>query len=129
MFEELSAPRSLGLYDPLSVAWELVPFSFVADWFIPIGTYLDNLAAIPNISALTWVCNIRFYSGSGIGYSVDASGNNYKGSRTNKSSITFSRSPYSLDTANVFPEFKKLPDALSSGHIKNAVALLHQIFT
>lgn len=31
-----------GLTDPLSVAWELVPFSFVFDWFIPIGTYLQN---------------------------------------------------------------------------------------
>lgn len=30
-----------GLLDPLSVAWELVPFSFVADWFIPIGNYLQ----------------------------------------------------------------------------------------
>jgi hypothetical protein len=32
-----------GLTDPLSVAWELIPFSFVADWIIPIGSYLENL--------------------------------------------------------------------------------------
>lgn len=33
-----------GLNDPLSVGWELTPFSFVADWFIPIGTYLSARA-------------------------------------------------------------------------------------
>lgn len=31
----------LGLHDPASIAWELLPFSFVADWFIPIGNYLE----------------------------------------------------------------------------------------
>jgi hypothetical protein len=34
---------SLGLLNPASVAWELVPFSFVADWFLPIGRYLEGL--------------------------------------------------------------------------------------
>nr|UJQ85878.1 MAG: hypothetical protein 1 [Leviviridae sp.] len=29
-----------GLTDPASVAWEKIPYSFVADWFIPIGNYL-----------------------------------------------------------------------------------------
>lgn len=33
-------PEYLGLADPASIVWELVPFSFVADWFIPIGDYL-----------------------------------------------------------------------------------------
>lgn len=27
----------LGLTDPASIAWELVPYSFVADWLVPIG--------------------------------------------------------------------------------------------
>jgi hypothetical protein len=34
-----------GLQNPYIVAWELVPFSFVADWFIPIGNALQNLTA------------------------------------------------------------------------------------
>ncbi|DAD50819.1 maturation protein [ssRNA phage SRR5466725_14] len=33
-----------GLLDPASVAWELMPYSFVVDWFVPIGAYLQNLA-------------------------------------------------------------------------------------
>jgi len=31
--------------NPLSVAWELVPFSFVADWFINVGDVLYDLSA------------------------------------------------------------------------------------
>lgn len=36
---------SLGLINPLVVAWELVPFSFVIDWLIPIGNWLKTLTA------------------------------------------------------------------------------------
>lgn len=32
-----------GLTDPLTIAWELVPLSFVVDWFVPVGTFLDSL--------------------------------------------------------------------------------------
>jgi hypothetical protein len=39
---ELGTIPSLGLADPASLAWEVLPFSFIADWFVPIGTYLDN---------------------------------------------------------------------------------------
>ena len=41
----VSAVRAFGLINPLEVAWELVPFSFVADWFLPIGDAIRNLTA------------------------------------------------------------------------------------
>jgi hypothetical protein len=47
--EELSFERQIGLTDPLSVAWEVIPYSFVVDWFVPIGTYLSNLNQIPHL--------------------------------------------------------------------------------
>ncbi len=34
-----------GLLNPLSIAWELVPFSFVSDWFAPVGNVLAALSA------------------------------------------------------------------------------------
>lgn len=37
--------NSLGLINPLLVAWELKPLSFVFDWFIPIGTFLEALTS------------------------------------------------------------------------------------
>lgn len=38
-------PGRFGLLNPLEVAWELLPLSFVADWFLPIGDYLSTLDA------------------------------------------------------------------------------------
>lgn len=33
----------LGLVNPISVAWELVPFSFVVDWFVPVSSFLNSM--------------------------------------------------------------------------------------
>jgi hypothetical protein len=41
-----SLPEYLGLNDPEVIAWELVPFSFVADWFIPIGSWIETRAKL-----------------------------------------------------------------------------------
>lgn len=49
MSEDLSQARQLGLTNPASVVWEVIPYSFVVDWFVPIGTYLDNLNQIPKL--------------------------------------------------------------------------------
>lgn len=36
---------SLGITNPVLLAWELLPFSFVWDWFQPVGDYLGVLDA------------------------------------------------------------------------------------
>lgn len=42
---ELVLNQACGLDNPLLIAWELVPFSFVADWFIPLGDALQQITA------------------------------------------------------------------------------------
>lgn len=37
--------QSADLLNPLNIAWELIPFSFVVDWFLPIGNFIANLDA------------------------------------------------------------------------------------
>jgi hypothetical protein len=39
-----------GLLNPVSVAWELVPFSFVIDWFVKVGDYLQSLTDFVGLS-------------------------------------------------------------------------------
>jgi hypothetical protein len=34
--------NQLGFLNPATVAWELVPFSFVVDWFVPVGDFLNS---------------------------------------------------------------------------------------
>lgn len=41
----LRALNQLGLLNPVSLTWELVPWSFVVDWFVPIGPVLQALTA------------------------------------------------------------------------------------
>lgn len=45
----LATASEVGLTNPLLVAWELVPFSFVVDWALPIGNFLSQFD-----SALGW---------------------------------------------------------------------------
>jgi hypothetical protein len=40
----------LGLIDPLEVAWEVLPWSFVVDWFLPVGNWLQTLSATAGLS-------------------------------------------------------------------------------
>lgn len=42
--------NSLGLLNPAALAWELLPYSFVVDWFLPIGTWLNNQTALWGLS-------------------------------------------------------------------------------
>lgn len=53
-----SAPVSslarIGVSNPALLAWELMPYSFVVDWFLPIGNWLGNLDA---------TAGLQFHSG------------------------------------------------------------------
>lgn len=40
----------LGISNPYHLAWELVPFSFVVDWFVPIGAYLESIDALSGVT-------------------------------------------------------------------------------
>lgn len=40
---------SLGLTNPASVAWELVPLSFVFDWALPVGDFLESLSTFDGL--------------------------------------------------------------------------------
>lgn len=39
---DLFRANALGLTNPLTVAWEVVPFSFLVDWFLPVSRFLDS---------------------------------------------------------------------------------------
>jgi len=41
----ISTLQQLGITNPINLAWELIPYSFVVDWFIPVGDYLSSLDA------------------------------------------------------------------------------------
>jgi hypothetical protein len=118
---------SSGISNPASLAWELLPFSFVVDWFLPVGGWIDSLDALlgyssayTSTSVLTrasWDTRGTGSSSGGFTYQ-----NNYQGS---KRVVKLDRSA----SAGVpLPSFPSLKDPRSLGHMANALALLSQVF-
>jgi len=42
---------SLGLTNPAAIAWELVPFSFVVDWFVGVNSFLESYSQYHGVAA------------------------------------------------------------------------------
>jgi hypothetical protein len=49
-YPHLSELQQLGLTNPALVAWELVPYSFVLDWFISVGDWLTGITALNGVT-------------------------------------------------------------------------------
>lgn len=126
--EELSDSRSLGLEDPLGIIWEGLPWSFVIDWFIPISTYLDALNIIPKLKGRWMILKVKKRSGAS-GTVNDQ--RFYKGCVSSREQVWVERTVgagfNALDIP--LPTLKTLDAAASPEHVKNALALLHQLVT
>jgi len=117
-----------GLTEPELIAWELVPFSFVADWIAPIGTYLEARGLERSIKA-TYVTT-DFTSEKRLGvmpvqYNVDGTYYVMGPSDYAETRVTLTRSvSTTLDVP--FPAVKPLGKIASWQHCANALALLVQ---
>jgi len=120
LVEDLPVTRSLGLSDPLSVVWELTPFSFVADWFLPIGQYLENLSIIPYLNGRS--CQTRVVKAHGIATPINMT--YYSGCKSYGNYLFVQRDVGPLSVIPTFPSFKPWDKSLSSIHIANAIALI-----
>lgn len=48
----LHSMGALGVMNPALIAWELVPYSFVLDWLLPIGQFLEGTHAMVGLDYL-----------------------------------------------------------------------------
>lgn len=124
-----------GLNNPAIVAWEVIPFSFVVDWFLPIGNFLSQLSAtsglafhsgtktVKHVGASSSVIGARkAYNDQG---GVCTPGLDYGGKAQqiqieNKSRVVLTSFP-----SVRLPEFK---NPLSVSHATSALALLRTAF-
>lgn len=125
----LSTLESLGLINPINLVWERVPWSFVVDWFLPLGQWFNTftagvgktfLAGTKTESHRTYGLPMFTYTAGG-GYQllgVIKGGHLYwfRFNRTILTSLPFSG----------FPAFK---NPCSPTHVANALALLVGAFT
>lgn len=120
----IAKASALGLTNPLAVAWEVLPFSFVVDWFLPVGDFLGNLDALAGLSVVR-SCRAVTYKGS-VNKTYSAfnprGGTSAYGARDAK---IYSRTPTGLPSMPSLPSFK---NPVSLSHLTSALALLDQTF-
>lgn len=113
-----------GLKDPASVAWEMLPWSQIADWFLPIGTYLSAMNFLRNVQG-------EFVTS----YRVESRGVNPRVINTSSDIFTFSRPPSNWGSESVSltrtvgtgmaipkPKMKKATKIASFDHAMAALA-------
>jgi hypothetical protein len=129
LYEDLSLNRSLGLANPAEIAWEMVPYSFVVDWFLPVGSYISAWGVIPSLSGRFMTAESYSIKRGSIGPGTNplsTSWKNYAASNRREDRFGFLRTP-SSSLVVPRPTFNALPKALSARRITSAVALIHQL--
>lgn len=124
IISEVNHASLSGLLDPLSVMWELTPWSFVVDWFIPIGNFLEArgiASAVTGKFVTSWFRYLEIDGLKSAGGNLTIYGNAYK-----RKFIRMSRT-VSSSLAAPLPTFRPLKDVPSWGRAANAVALLTQL--
>jgi hypothetical protein len=122
-----------GFTNPLNLAWEILPFSFVADWALPIGPYLETLSAWNGLSFVDGF-TVKFQKLTqtlAVGYGGKPAGtsalleSHVEGGSAQKTQISMVRSKLITFPQSRFPRPK---DPVSLLHASNALALLQTNF-
>lgn len=121
--------KTVGITNPLLLAWELLPYSFVVDWFLPIGNYLESLDATAGLSFyegyITTFTKFEATTNWSSSYSY-ATGQQhfYRFVVENYKTVKVVRSKLGSFPAAPAPRFK---NPLSTSHVASAMALLLQL--
>lgn len=119
----LQQGAQLGLTNPATVLWELTPYSFLVDWFLPIGKFLDNLDAGLGYTFVSGCVSTRVSSHS----TTTISGNNtYSVSGNTSVSREYTSKSREVLTGIPGPGFPVFKNPVSTKHFLNALALLAQ---
>lgn len=122
--------------NPAVILWELMPYSFVIDWFYDLGGYLEELEAA-YLSGLTWLDGYETWTHKhSARYKVPGQvlTYDYAGQRWKRTFYTHEfteerqakeRRPLSSQPSPIPPGFKV---DLGAARIASAAALLNQIF-
>jgi len=121
----------LGFTNPLSLVWEILPWSFVVDWFLPIGPYLETLSG-PHGMEFVSGYKTRFgrqITSTNVGFNGKMPGDATATLNTRmdrfRRVIALNRTMLSAWPTGHFPQFK---NPFSIEHAANAIALVRQAF-
>lgn len=126
--DDTSAARihQMGLINPLEVAWAITPWSFVVDWFLPVGNFLEALTAGLGTSFIDGCYGTVVESK----YTVKPYDGDKWGARIQSNSQSVEREIFSFDRGALtgYPSpMLYLKDPFSSTHITSAMALIRSL--
>lgn len=126
---ELANLNSWGLTNPLSVAWEVVPFSFVIDWGIPVGNVLNALTATQGLD-FVWGYD-SYKTDSTFKLQWDAKPNGKYFAITSRGELFWDRAEFQRTPMRSFPlpELYGEESPFNTTRVANALALARQLFT
>lgn len=111
----------LGFTNPFLILWERRPFSFVIDWLVPIGPWLDSLTATQGTSFFSGYYTVYEETTLRVQYDRRTS---LQASSCSQDVVKRAYVRYPLKRFPVSVPYFKNP--FSTGHVKNALALLWQ---
>jgi hypothetical protein len=123
-----------GFTNPINLAWEVLPFSFVADWFIPIGPFLETLSAWDGLkfrggSQVLFTRRTTVITADYVGFPFGNPLGLFRNDRHryNQMEIRLDRSALSEFPSMSIPSFTGT-GLTSIPHVQNAIALLGAFF-
>lgn len=129
MYEEMSVARQMGLANPATILWERLPWSFVVDWFIPIGTYLELIGQVPFMKGRWLMTRSMRWKSSGT-YGMGPLTPHHTPASPfvdcDWERFVLSRSPIA-NPGVPFPNFS-VAGAVGGKRVGNAIALAQQVF-
>lgn len=120
----LHSLSSYGITNPLAVAWELIPYSFVLDWAIGVGDYLNNLDALVGIEEClvrSGSRQITTVSGSSVPWGFTGDNGSFGQSTSTRTVLT-----RNSVTAPYYP-VPQIDMKLTKSRAANALALLRSL--
>ena len=122
---ELRSLTQIGLTDPLQVAWALVPFSFVIDWFLPIGSMLEGLGATKGLDFVSGTSTLILkFRGQARTQLNPSTVKNQIGEFVTDVAIVATERKVLTDFPSAAPYYKS---PFSTTHVISALALLRQL--
>jgi len=126
--EILISLSSLGLLNPLSIAWERTYLSFVVDWAYPLGSFFDSLDAMLGYSTGAYSSSLLVRVDSEFKGNPSWSGGGRKSENKATGRLRFVYLDRQVSSSVPVPRLPSFKDPRSLGHVANALALLAGAF-
>lgn len=121
---ELSVPTLVGLYDIPGLVYERIPYSFVLDWAIPVGSYLNALLASRALTGKFCTTRKRYTQWRPLNNQFAIGGEPWVGAKSTWVCQFWISRSVSTNLNVPFPSIKPARQSISRLHAAEAAALL-----